>query len=86
MSTKNAKPKPKPTTSSVDEKTGATRGFEPITIQSIDLETGATRGPAGMLGDDFTSGGITDIPALLPHFGGGQTGRVGRMQRKLGPG
>ena len=56
MSTKNATPKPKPTTSSVDEKTGATRGFEPITIQSIDPETGATRGPAGMLGDDFTSG------------------------------
>ena len=56
MSTKNAMPKPKPTTSSVDPKTGATRGFEPITIQSVDPETGATRGPAGMLGDDFTSG------------------------------
>lgn len=53
MSTKNAKPKPKPT-SSVDPKTGATRGFEPITIQSIDPETGATRGLSGM--DDFTSG------------------------------
>jgi len=44
MPTKNAMPKPKPT-SSVDPKTGATRGFEPITIQSIDPETGATRGP-----------------------------------------
>ena len=45
MSTKNAKPKPKPTTSSVDPKTGATRGFETITIQSVNPETGATRGP-----------------------------------------
>lgn len=44
--TKKAMPKPKPKpTSSVDPKTGATRGFEPITIQSIDPETGATRGP-----------------------------------------
>jgi hypothetical protein len=56
MSTRKAMPKPKPTTSSVDEKTGATRGFEPIKIESIDPKTGATRGPAGMLGDDFTSG------------------------------
>jgi len=53
--TRKAMPKPKPKqTSSVDPKTGATRGFEPITIQSIDPETGATRGPSGM--DDFTSG------------------------------
>lgn len=54
MSTKKAMPKPKPTTNSVDENTGATRGFEPITIQSVDPETGATRGPSGM--DGFTSG------------------------------
>ena len=40
--------------SSVDPETGATRGFEPITIQSIDPKTGATRSPSGM--DDFTSG------------------------------
>ena len=51
--TKKAMPKSKPT-SSVDPKTGATRGFEEIKIYSVDEETGATRGPSGM--DDFTSG------------------------------
>ena len=56
MSTKNAKPKLKPRRPSVDPMTGATKGYEPIKIESIDPETGATRGPAGMLGDDFTSG------------------------------
>lgn len=45
MPTKKAMPKPKPTTSSVDRETGATRGFELITIQSVDPKTGATRGP-----------------------------------------
>ncbi len=44
MSTKNARPKPKPTESSVDPKTGATRGYEDIE-DSVDKETGATRGP-----------------------------------------
>jgi hypothetical protein len=43
--TKKAMPKPKPTTSSVDPETGATRGFETIEIQSINPKTGATRGP-----------------------------------------
>jgi hypothetical protein len=28
-----------------DQETGATRGFERITIQSVDPKTGATRGP-----------------------------------------
>jgi hypothetical protein len=48
MPTKNARPKSKPKApprSSVDQESGATRGFEPITIKSVDLETGATRGP-----------------------------------------
>jgi len=52
--TENAMPKPKPKRPSVDPMTGATKGYEPITIQSIDPKTGATRGPSGM--DNFTSG------------------------------
>ena len=43
--TKKAMPKPKPKRPSVDPMTGATKGYEPITIQSVDPETGATRGP-----------------------------------------
>ena len=46
--TENAMPKSKPEApprSSVNQETGATRGFETITIQSINPKTGATRGP-----------------------------------------
>ena len=46
--TENAMPYSKPEApprSSVNQETGATRGFEDIKIYSVDEETGATRGP-----------------------------------------
>ena len=47
MPTKNARPKSKPEApprSSVDQESGATRGYEEE-VDSVDKKTGATRGP-----------------------------------------